>query len=161
MQTPTGILVEMKGDGSLGREEPCMAALAEQMGIPASRASEKQVEGGKYRLAPGMVPVGSVPFVKHAMRQFGKALPEHTPYPVALDYLLHHNVRKLRSLADARELLANGQKLFIKPADGWKRFTGFVAEFGDHYRFNGASRSKPVWVELKSNLVYGGVEAGS
>ena len=146
MDVPTGILVEMKGNGSLGREEAMMAALAELRGIPVVKGSEKQVERRRVRLGPGFVAVGSVPFVKHALRQLGKALPAHTPYPPILGHLLHRQVRKLSSLNEARALLAAGNRLFIKPADGWKRFTGFVAEFRDDIRFNGASGARPVWV---------------
>lgn len=123
-----------------------MAAFAERQGITVIRASEKQVERKRVVLSPGVVAVGSVPFIKHALRQWGKDLPAHTPYPASLEHLLHRRVQKLPSLNEARALLAAGNRLFIKPADGWKRFTGFVAEFEDDYRFNGASRSKPVWV---------------
>lgn len=138
--------MQIKGNGTLGREEACMAKLAELRGIPVFRASESQVERSKFLMAPGIVPVGSVPFVKHALRQMGKSLPEHTPYPSELSHLLYRNVQKMRSLRDAKEIVNEGRRLFIKPADGWKRFTGFVAEFGDDYRFNGASASKPVWI---------------
>ncbi|KWW32410.1 MULTISPECIES: ATP-grasp domain-containing protein [Cupriavidus] len=145
MDAPTGILVEIKGSGLLGREEAIMVAFAERQGIAVARASEKQVERKRIRLSPGVVAVGSVPFVRHALRQLGKDLPAHTPYPASLGHLLYRQVRKLPSLNEALALLRAGHRLFIKPADGWKRFTGFVAEFEDDYRFNGASRSKPVW----------------
>lgn len=123
-----------------------MAALAHSRGVPVVRASEKQVGRQRVKLTPGSVAVGSVPFVRHALRQFGKDLPIHTPYPVTLQHLLYRRVQKLPTLDDAHALLENGGRLFIKPADGWKRFTGFVAEFKDDYRLNGVSRSKPVWV---------------
>jgi len=123
-----------------------MALLAAQRGIPVFRASLKQVERGRFKLLAGMVPVGSVAFVAHALRQLGQHLPEHTPYPSALNHLLHRKVRRLRSLREAKALLAEKRQLFIKPADGFKRFTGFVAEFPDDPRFNRAAGSKPVWV---------------
>lgn len=43
MDVPTGILVEIRGNGSLGREEAMMAALAELRGIPVVRGSGTQV----------------------------------------------------------------------------------------------------------------------
>jgi hypothetical protein len=43
-------------------------------------------------------------------------------------------------------MVTAGRRLFIKPADGWKRFTGFVAEFVDDPRFNGQSKARPVWI---------------
>lgn len=53
----------------------------------------------------------------------------------------------------ARARLDHGERLFIKPADGWKRFTGFVAEFSDDYRFNAVSRTCPVWVSTPVHFV--------
>jgi len=146
MHTPAGILVEIKGNGALGREETLMASLAAQRHIPVHRASLKQIERARVGVPPGVVAVGSVPFVNHALRQLGRMLPDAEPYPLALAPLLHRRVRKLRTLQEARRLLALGERLFVKPAVGWKRFTGFVPEFEDDPRFNGASGSAPVWV---------------
>lgn len=123
-----------------------MATLARERGVPVAYASERQLEREKIRVPFGVVPVGSVGFVKHALRQFGKSLPEHTPYPALLAPFLHRRVQKLSTLREAKALLAAGQRLFIKPAEGWKRFTGFVAEFEDDYRFSGTSGNKPVWI---------------
>ncbi|MDO8713997.1 MAG: ATP-grasp domain-containing protein [Polynucleobacter sp.] len=153
MTSPTSILLQITGSGKLGREEAMMADVATQRGIPVVRASEKQVERAKIAMPPGMVAVGSVPFIKHAIRQMGSSLPEHTPYPKALESLLFRSVKKLSSIRDAKLMLDDGKRFFIKPADGWKRFTGFVAEFSHDYRFNGMSNSKPVWVSDPVNFV--------
>lgn len=146
IDVPSGIIVQSKANGTLGREESLMTMVADRLNIPIIQASEKQIERSKVRVMPGVVAMGSVPFVKHALRQVGKLLPEHTPYPAVLRDLLYRPVQKVNSLAAAKEIVAGGKRLFIKPADGWKRFTGFVAEFESDYRFNGASMSKPVWV---------------
>lgn len=146
MASPSCILVQITGSGKLGLEETLMVDLASQRGIPILEASEKQVERGKIAMQPGLVAVGSVPFIKHAIRQMGQSLPEHTPYPEVLEDLFFRRLIKLSSLRDAKLLLDDGKRFFIKPADGWKRFTGFVAEFSNDYRFNGMSNSKPVWV---------------
>ncbi|MFP3637771.1 ATP-grasp domain-containing protein [Paraburkholderia sp. SIMBA_054] len=130
-----------------------MAALAAQRGVPVYRATEKQLERSKFKLQSDMLAVGSVRFVKHALRQLGRDLPEHTPYPPIIADLLYREVWKERSLRDARALLEQGRRLFIKPAEGWKRFTGFVAEFTDDYRFNGASSSSAVWVSTPVRFV--------
>ncbi|AOY97824.1 hypothetical protein BKK79_36850 (plasmid) [Cupriavidus sp. USMAA2-4] len=139
-------MVEIKGNGTLGREEAMMAGLAGRCGIAVVRGSASQVERKRVVLGDGVVAVGSVAFVKHALRQIGKDLPAYTPYPAQLADLLYRQVRKLSSLNEARELLASGRRPFIKPADGLKRFTGFVAEFEDDFRFNGISGKKPVWI---------------
>ncbi len=139
-------MVQVKGDGTLDREEQLMADLAVKYGLPVERASTMQVERSRIRLGEGYVAAGSVPFVKHALRQLGVELPVHTPYPSCLEHLLYRQVRKLSSLREARAMVESGRRLFIKPADGWKRFTGFVAEFVDDPRFNGQSKARAVWI---------------
>jgi sensor c-di-GMP phosphodiesterase-like protein len=79
-----------------------MAALAERQGIAVWRASAKQVERQRVRVEPGTVAVGSVPFVKHALRQLGTALPVHNPYPdfgtgySSLAYLQRFRAKQLK-----------------------------------------------------------------
>jgi hypothetical protein len=149
---PAGLLVQMRGDGTLAREESMMAVVAESIGIPVAVASEKQVERAKAVVTADIVPVGSVPFVRSALRQLGHSLPLHTPYPAALQDLLYRTVERLPALRDAKAILRNGRRVFTKPA-GWKRFTGFVAEFEDDIRFNGASGSQAVWVSTPVTFV--------
>lgn len=43
--------------------------------------------------------------------------------------------------------------MFVKPAVGWKRFTGFVATVADDPRFQGASKRNPVWTSEPIELV--------
>jgi hypothetical protein len=140
------IVVERKGAGEVPREEKMMLNEAVARGLEVFVASEKQVERGNFVMSDDIMAVGSVSFVKHALRQLGRTLPMHTPYPAALDHLLYRSVKKVNTLMAAKQMVANGQRLFIKPASGWKRFTGFVAEVDNDIRFNGASNSKPVWV---------------
>lgn len=130
-----------------------MAALAKVRGVPVHFASTKQMERGKVGIDPRTVAIGSVNFVKHSLRQLGKTLPEHTPYPGILGGILHREVRKLSALREARQMLAEGQRLFVKPADAWKRFTGFVAEDPRDMRFNGASSSMAVWISAQVDFV--------
>jgi len=123
-----------------------MADLASARGVPVQFASTKQMERGKVAIEPQTVAIGSVPFVKHSLRQLGKALPEHAPYPDCLRPMLHRDVRKLAALREARKMLTKGQRMFVKPANGWKRFTGFVADDPRDIRFNGTSSSMAVWI---------------
>ncbi len=142
---PAAVLVQVKGNGTLDREEALMAAVATARGIRVIKASDKQVERGKVVAASECVAVGSVSFVRSALRQLGQQLPPHKPYPEPLHHLLYRKVSKLPSLNEAKLLVSSGRKLFVKPA-GWKRFTGFVVEFEDDMRFNGASGRQPVWI---------------
>lgn len=84
--------------------------------------------------------------MKHALRHVGEALPEHNPYPECLQGILLRRVKKLPSLRLAKERILRGERLFIKPADGWKKFTGFVADDPHDIRFNGVSSSVAVWI---------------
>jgi len=144
--TTNAIFLETTGNNRLGREEQLMAAYAKVIGLQIHLATAKQVERRKVLVPDGAVAIGGVTFIRNVLRQFGLQLPEHTPYPAALTHLLYRQVKRLPALRDAKALLDAGQRLFIKPAEGWKRFTGFVAEFSDDHRFAGASKSDPVWV---------------
>lgn len=141
----TTVVLEGNPVTKLGLEETMMFNEATRLGLKTVIVSEKQLSRNKFRMEPDMMAVGGVPFVKQALRQLGKKLPEHKPYPLALEYMLYRDILRLMRLRDAKDMLAQGHRLFVKPA-GWKRFTGFVAEFPDDHRFNGASNSIPVWI---------------
>lgn len=78
---PVAVLVQVKGNGTLGREEAMMAAVATARGVPVIEASDKQVERGKVVVAADRVAVGSISFVRSALRRLGQQLPPHEPYP--------------------------------------------------------------------------------
>ncbi|MES2039687.1 MAG: ATP-grasp domain-containing protein [Pseudomonadota bacterium] len=148
MQTlPTKLIVSAKMPGQLDHEQRLMADYAISLGVPVETASEKMMERGKVPLSPDVLVMGTVPFVHHALRLLGTRLPEHTPYPEALTPWLYRKVWQEKSLRRVLDRLKEGGPgLFVKPVSGWKRFTGFVPDFADDYRFNGVSKSMPVWV---------------
>jgi hypothetical protein len=124
-----------------------MAEHALALGIPVVCASEKMMERAKVDLDGEMLVAGTVPFVLHALRRLNVPVPAHEPYPPELAPWMHRKVWKRDRLRDALyDLEQGGPKVFIKPAAGWKKFTGFVADFADDYRFRGVSRNVPVWV---------------
>lgn len=139
------ILVVEKRNGRLAVEELMLSAEADRRDIPVITTPVKKLARNQIPLTKDHVVAGGVLFVKHALRAYGKELSEHTPYPPCLAHLLYRNVRQVRSLRDAKELLDKGESFFIKPAT-WKSFTGFVAQFSDDFRFNGASNSIPVFI---------------
>lgn len=142
--TITTVVLEGGRDQPLSLEETMMYNEAQRLGLKAAIASQKQMARGKFVMTPNVMAVGSVGFVKQALRQLGILLPKHTPYPAALDYMLYREVKQLPTLRDAKKMLEK-QTLFVKPA-GWKRFTGFVTHDPYDIRFNGASSSIPVWI---------------
>lgn len=133
-----------KRNSRLAPEEQLLAKEAKLRGIPIAYAYEKSVARGFFKFAPTDLVSGSIQFMQHAVRGYGKTLSEHTPYPKCLEHLLYRKVRRLNTLKSAKALLDKGERLFIKPA-GWKLFTGFVAEHSDDFRFNGTSGQAPVF----------------
>jgi hypothetical protein len=128
-----------------GKEKEMMEEMAIKRGMFVVEATAKQILRKKAFVDQDTLVVGNIPFVRAALQQMGKQMPKHTPYPVEHAELMHRKVRLIPSLRWALIQLENGP-MFIKPADGWKRFTGFVAHTETDHRFQGASLAKPVWV---------------
>lgn len=141
---PLRVVLE-KRNGRLGKEEELIYSRAKVMGIPVVLTTEKVVARNFFKFTSVDLVVGSVQFMKHALRAYGKELSEHTPYPECLSHLLYRKVKYLPLLADAKLMIAKGEKLFIKPAT-WKRFTGFVTIDPMDIRFNGTSDRTPVFI---------------
>jgi hypothetical protein len=123
-----------------------LAEVAASLGVPVVTGSTSMMERGRMPLDRDAVVAGNVPFVLHALRRLGRPAPVHTPYPTTLAPWLHRTVcrhDRLRTVLD--QLRLEPRPIFIKPAKGWKRFTGFVTQDPDDPRFNGASRNAPVW----------------
>jgi hypothetical protein len=93
-------------------------------------------------------------------------LAEHTPYPPCLDQFLYRQVKRIPTLREAKVMLDEGKRFFIKP-EGWKTFTGFVADNSMDPRFNGTTNQQPVWIsevvkfvsEYRAYVVRGQVRA--
>ncbi|MFZ6770660.1 ATP-grasp domain-containing protein [Undibacterium sp. Di26W] len=144
---PTKLIVSAVMPGKLDLEQRMMADHALSMGIPVETASEKMMERGKVQVSRDFLVMGTVPFVQHALRLLGAALPEHTPYPEVLAPWLYRKVWKEKSLRRVLDRLgADGAPVFIKPASGWKRFTGFIAKNPEDYRLSAVSKNMQVWV---------------
>ncbi|MDF8364713.1 ATP-grasp domain-containing protein [Achromobacter anxifer] len=141
-----GIVVQSGGQGLLAREESLVFNHASVLHLPCRTASVKEMERGRFQMADGIIPIGSIQFIRAALRQLDFELPKPQSYPSVLAHLLYRQVSWFDSLASAVKLLDDGQPLFVKPADRWKSFTGFVIRHPDDIRLSGKSRSSPVWV---------------
>lgn len=133
-------------EGKIETEEQLIFEHATSLKLPIEFASMKQMERNKVELSDSCLVVGPVRFIKHALRRLGKQIPEHNPYPECLRKFLHRQVRFERSLKTVLAEIESGKTLFVKPAKGWKRFTGFVCDNPFDYRFRNASKNDPVWV---------------
>lgn len=92
----------------------------------------KWLERGIFNILPGEVIMlsGSIDFVKAGLRQLGKTLPPPDCYPESMKQYLHRSV----SYGTKRDLTLDMLPKFIKPADDYKLFTGFVCDDPDDYR---------------------------
>lgn len=143
---PDKLLVSRNRSGQLDREEQLLVDVANMLGIPIETASAKMMERGRVDLAPGTMVGGSVSIVLNALRRLQIDAPEHLPYPASMEPWLHRKVWKEPNLWEVLRAVDQGKSLFVKPAQGWKRFTGFVVDPTNSYCFNGASKRAPVWV---------------
>lgn len=141
---PTALVVERRHN-RFGKEEQLLIDVAEKKGIPVISVVEKTVARDQFAFHKGHLVAGSVPFIRHALRAYGKELPEEDCYPECLYPLLHRKVAKMTSLREAKNLIDDVGSHFIKPV-AMKRFTGFVTCDSMDPRFNGASDKMPVWV---------------
>ena len=137
-----------------GSAETRAAALAAALlGISARSCALGGLEHLAAELRDGALPVGSVEFVREAMRVAGVAEPANMTYPQELGELLKRSV----TLSTADAARAPGPARFAKP-ESTKAFTGFVhdpsvpeAELGEHEREQRAALLKmepnaPVWI---------------
>lgn len=141
---PERLVIECRHN-QIGLEERLLMKHAEANDIPVKIYYEKQMARNQVFLHPTDLVAGSVPFIKHALRQFGKELPPEDSYPECLHHHLHRNVAKMLTLRDAKNLIEDVGSHFVKPVT-LKRFTGFVTCDSMDPRFNGASDKTPVWV---------------
>lgn len=137
-----GIVVLASGSG---REEGLLEAEANLRGHTTLRVGRSALRRHMDELRASALAYGGVNWTLEAFRQAGIKAPAHDPYPEKAHFALGRRVWKENSLLAA---LALPRPLFIKPADSWKRFTGFVIDFYADVRdirFQGYSRSRPVW----------------
>jgi hypothetical protein len=151
--SPSGILIQKKSR-VLGREEALVNGYAQAHDIPVRYASLRQVERGQVSLVADELVVGDVPFCLCAMRHLGCAQPSHEPYPSVLAHHLHRWTERDKPLRHYLDAVRTGEApMFIKPARGWKRFTGFVLENPDDFRVLNVSRSTPVFASQPVRFV--------
>jgi hypothetical protein len=147
----TTVVIEGSRVKPLALEEGLAYQSAVRLGLKTAVVSKKQLSRNQFQIEPGMMAVGGVGFIKHALRQLGRTLPEHTPYPPVLQHMWHRQIKRVPTLRAAQAMLEK-ETLFIKSA-GHKEFTGFVADAPNDYRFGSASQSSPVWISTPVKFV--------
>lgn len=129
MNYPAGIILQTSG----GHETATVRQAALLQDIPLVTARLEELIGHGNALRAGWMPVGSVEFVRSAMRKADVIEPGSMSYPQAIEHLLRRNVHMVR----AGSVLGTW---FIKPCTT-KAFNGFVfdtmsepEEYDDHDR---------------------------
>ena len=84
--------------------------------------------------------VGDVSFVRDALHAAGAVLPEHAPYPDVLKPYLRRETGWVRRFQHLRR-----KPVFVKPAEGWKRFTGRVIDHPEQTHEFRISGNQPLW----------------
>jgi hypothetical protein len=105
-----------------GSAETRAAGLAAMLlGIPSRAAKLEDLAGLSWDMGQGALPVGSVEFVREAMRVAKVQEPPNMTYPQQLGAFLGREMR----LTTAKQARAEGAARFVKPC-ATKAFTGFV-----------------------------------
>lgn len=139
------IVLESKSGHRLEEEESIIASHLTSIGQTYRIASYSQVERGRVDTTKSTLVVGTIPFVRAALRQRGIRTPVVRTYPPALEHLLHRKIWPSNVRRALEYLELSGRPFFLKPASRAKRFTGFVINDDRDYRLNGVSRSELVW----------------
>lgn len=79
---PAGILVKVRSDGRLDREEAALAELAIELDVPVTRATVKQVQRGRVKVGPEVVAYGSVDFFAQLYGRPAARYPCTNPTPL-------------------------------------------------------------------------------
>lgn len=139
------ILLEHRSGYRLGHEESLVAAELRNQGRAFEMAALSQLQRGKVDTSHASLVVGSVDFVKGALRRRGIELQPVDSYPPALAGLLYRQIW-MSELCHVLDLIEHDARpLFVKPAVNTKRFTGLVVRSGADWRLNGVSRRLQVW----------------
>lgn len=120
-----------------------ISALTESGGT-FQKAALSQIYRNRVDTRSASLVVGSMDFVRAALRQQGIQMPVIESYPALLHGYLHRNVWRAR-LREAVSLSLNGNRVFVKPSKRPKLFTGFVLDYSNAYLATGAPPSEPVW----------------
>lgn len=138
------VLIEHKSGYTLGTEELLVEQTLKSQGKSYSIAGLSQLERGRVRSIDSSLVVGTLPFIKAALRERGLIMAMENTYPQSLMPFMHRNVWRER-LSHALDRAEMGRKCFTKPSERAKRFTGLVLESGSDWRVGGVPRSEPVW----------------
>ena len=90
--------------------------------------SLKQLRRRRLTLSPTTLVAGDHDAMRAAFNQLGLEGPWLATYPAGTERFLHRTLSRSTLAAARQHVDSTGERMFIKPADAHKRFTGFVYE---------------------------------
>lgn len=138
------VILEHRSGYRLGHEEKVIEQWLLLCGQTYKIAALSQLQRQRIDVKNAGLVVGSLPFIKAALRQHGLEMPVDDTYPSILSDLLGRRVCKL-PLHRVLDEVGRGGACFVKPADRPKLFTGYVLRPGDDYPIAHVPRREMVW----------------
>jgi hypothetical protein len=138
------VILEHKSGYRLGVEEKLVVGALEAAGASFQIAALSQIYRDRVDTRRAALVVGSMDFIRAALRQRGIVMPAIESYPAVLAGYLRRRVWQA-SLRDALSATKAGTRVFVKPSKRPKLFTGFVLDYSNDRRAAGAPPSEPVW----------------
>jgi len=115
-------------------------------GVPVQRYTLKRLLRRQLPLGPSVLLTGDMEAVPIALRQLGVGQAPLGSYPATVRPFLRRRIER-STLGESFAAVERGERLFVKPAERAKGFTGFVCEsYTDFSNAAGCSRRLPVWV---------------
>jgi len=137
-------ILEHKSGYKLCPESALVADTLKTLGQPFEIAALSQLQRDRVMTMDASLVVGSIDFIKAALRQRQIALPEVSSYPQVLLPHLQREV-SLSTLWEVKARVARGETLFVKPSERAKVFTGQVVRDADDWRLQRIPGREPVW----------------
>jgi len=137
-------VIEHKSGFKLCQESQMAVDALKSQGKPFVLAALSQLQRDRVMTDTAPLVVGTLDFVKAALRQRKLPMPEENCYPEALSHLLHRFVWQ-STLYEVIQEVVKGTPLFAKPSKRTKRFTGMVVRDGFDWRLDRIPRNEPVW----------------
>ena len=139
------VLIEHVSGYRLDREERLVADYIKSHGDAYDIAPLSFFKKGKIDVSKFNLVVGTLSFMKLALKQLQIELPAIDSYPSELSCFFHRKIWQSNLERVLYDFVLNGCAVFIKPALRTKRFTGFVLNNEDDWRIQGVSKHELVW----------------
>ncbi|EGR2227645.1 DUF4343 domain-containing protein [Vibrio parahaemolyticus] len=139
------VLQKYKETGKIGKEEMAVLHHAIMEGLPYQYVSEDDIESISSIPEVSLF-VGSVEGTRMALDALGKNLPLPNYYPEALTKFLGRHI-EVGTIANVISRIASGERVFAKPVDQWKSWTGQVFSESEGFSIlSQLDKSTKVWL---------------